>query len=208
MVTRVHELLKNGSMPAELVGANIWDERYEQIMNWEKYLYQNGFPMIKIFLHVSKKEQKERLTDRIINKQKNWKFSVSDITERKYWDEYQRIYGEMISKTSTDYAPWYIVPADNKWFTRYVVAHIVLNELKKLKPKFPPLSPEVVRQLERFKELIQQVDDVDELLNMSPEEMEAKEAALEAQSRDPKDQATETKGKKVVDQVLGTKAKK
>lgn len=208
MVTRVHELLKNGSMPAELVGANIWDERYEQIMNWEKYLYQNGFPMIKIFLHVSKKEQKERLTDRIINKQKNWKFSVSDITERKYWDEYQRIYGEMISKTSTDYAPWYIVPADNKWFTRYVVAHIVLNELKKLKPKFPPLSPEVVRQLERFKELIQQVDDVDELLDMSPEEMEAKEAALKAQSRDPKDQATETKGKKVVDQVLGTKAKK
>ena len=114
----------------------------------------------------------------------------------------------MISKTSTDYAPWYIVPADNKWFTRYVVAHIVLNELKKLKPKFPPLSPEVVRQLERFKELIQQVDDVDELLDMSPEEMEAKEAALKAQSRDPKDQATETKGKKVVDQVLGTKAKK
>ena len=106
MVTRVHELLKNGSMPKELVGDNIWDERYEQIMNWEKYLYQNGFPMIKIFLHVSKKEQQQRLIDRIINKQKNWKFSVSDITERKYWDEYQRIYGEMISKTSTDYAPW------------------------------------------------------------------------------------------------------
>ena len=182
MVTRVHELLKNGSMPQELVGDNIWDERYEQIMNWEKYLYQNGFPMIKIFLHVSKKEQQQRLIDRIINKQKNWKFAVSDITERKYWDEYQKFYGEMISKTSTDYAPWYIVPADNKWFTRYVVAHIVIRELQKLKPKFPELSPEVVRQLERFKELIQQVDDVDGLLDMSPEEIKAKEEALEAES--------------------------
>ena len=182
MVTRVHELLKNGSMPQELVGENIWDERYEQIMNWEKYLYQNGFPMIKIFIQVYKKENHQRLIDRIINKQKNWKFAVSDITERKYWDEYQKFYGEMISKTSTDYAPWYIVPADNKWFTRYVVAHIVIRELQKLKPKFPQLSPEVVRQLERFKELIQQVDDVDELLDMSPEEIKAKEAALDAES--------------------------
>lgn len=208
MVTRVHELLKNGSMPQELVGDNIWDERYEQIMNWEKYLYQNGFPMIKIFLHVSKKEQQQRLIDRIINKQKNWKFSVSDITERKYWDEYQRIYGEMISKTSTDYAPWYIVPADNKWFTRYVVAHIVIRELQKLKPKFPPLSSEVVRQLERFKELIQQVDDVDELLDMSPEEMEAKEAALEAQSKDQKELVPETKGKKSGRQDSGNERKK
>ena len=192
MVTRVHELLKNGSMPQELVGDNIWAERYEQIMNWEKYLYQNGFPMIKIFLHVSKKEQQQRLIDRIINKQKNWKFSVSDITERKYWDEYQRIYGEMISKTSTDYAPWYIVPADNKWFTRYVVAHIVIRELQKLKPKFPPLSSEVVRQLERFKELIQQVDDVDELLDMSPEEIKAKEEALEAKAGNKKEEKLKT----------------
>lgn len=192
MVTRVHELLKNGSMPKELVGDNIWDERYVQIMNWEKYLYQNGFPMIKIFLHVSKKEQQQRLIDRIINKQKNWKFSVSDITERKYWDEYQRIYGEMISKTSTDYAPWYIVPADNKWFTRYVVAHIVIRELQKLKPKFPPLSSEVVRQLERFKELIQQVDDVDELLDMSPEEIKDKEEALEAKAGNKKEEKLKT----------------
>lgn len=192
MVTRVHELLKNGSMPQELVGENIWDERYEQIMNWEKYLYQNGFPMIKIFLHVSKKEQQQRLIDRIINKQKNWKFAVSDITERKYWDEYQKFYGEMISKTSTDYAPWYIVPADNKWFTRYVVAHIVIRELQKLKPKFPELSPEVVRQLERFKELIQQVDDVDELLDMSPEEIKAKEEVLEAKAGNKKEEKLKT----------------
>ena len=100
----------------------------------------------------------------------------------------------MISKTSTDYAPWYIVPADNKWFTRYVVAHIVIRELKKLKPKFPELSPEVVRQLERFKELIQQVDDVDELLDMSPEEIKAKEAALDAESGNKtKQKNTETK---------------
>ena len=148
--------------------------------------------MIKIFLHVSKKEQQQRLIDRIINKQKNWKFAVSDITERKYWDEYQKFYGEMISKTSTDYAPWYIVPADNKWFTRYVVAHIVIRELQKLKPKFPELSPEVVRQLERFKELIQQVDDVDELLDMSPEEIKAKEEVLEAKAGNKKEEKLKT----------------
>ncbi len=114
--------------------------------------------MVKIFLHVSKKEQQRRLMDRIINQQKNWKFSMSDINERQYWDRYQELYEEMITKTSKDISPWYIVPADNKWYTRYVVALITLEALKKINPQFPKLAPEVQEQLEQFKKLISEVD--------------------------------------------------
>ena len=131
---------------------------HDQIINWEKYLAANGFPMVKIFLHVSKEEQQKRLMDRIFNQQKNWKFSMADMRERQYWDQYQEIYGEMISKTSKDYAPWYIVPADNKWYTRYVVSQITLQALKKIDPQFPPLARGIAEQLEKFKKLISSVD--------------------------------------------------
>ena len=142
----------------DLIHKDFWEERYEQINNWEKYLHQNGFQMVKIFLHVSKKEQQRRLMDRIINQQKNWKFSMSDINERQYWDRYQELYEEMITKTSKEISPWYIVPADNKWYTRYVVALITLEALKKINPQFPKLAPEVQEQLEQFKKLISEVD--------------------------------------------------
>ncbi len=158
IVTRIHDLVHQGQLPKNLIDKNIWEERYEQINHWEKYLSQNGFPMIKIFLHVSKEEQQKRLMDRIFNQQKNWKFSMSDINERQYWDRYQELYGEIISKTSKDYAPWYIVPADNKWYTRYLVALITLLALKKINPKFPPLAPDVAQQLEKFKKLISEVN--------------------------------------------------
>lgn len=170
IVTRVHDLLKEDHLPKKLINNHIWEERYDQIKNWEKYLYQNGFYMLKIFLHVSKKEQKERLIDRIINKQKNWKFSMSDITERRYWDTYQNLYEEMMQKTSTDYAPWYVVPADNKWFTRYVVALLTNKVLKEIDPQFPELNPEAKEQLERFKTLIREVD---------PDELAAIKKAVE-----------------------------
>ena len=165
IVTRVHDLLKHSSLPKELVDKDIWEERYEQMRNWENYLSQNGFRMVKIFLHVSKEEQQERLIDRIINKQKNWKFSLSDINERKYWDQYQSLYEEIMQKTSTDYAPWYVIPADNKWYTRYIVALITLRELRRIDPKFPPLAPDVQKQLEKFKELIRhaEVKSIEEL---------------------------------------------
>lgn len=162
IVTRIHDLIHKGQLPKDLIHKDIWEERYEQINNWEKYLNQNGFQMVKIFLHVSKKEQQRRLVDRIVNQQKNWKFSMADINERKYWDQYQELYGEMISKTSKDISPWYIVPADNKWYTRYVVSNIVYKALKKIDPKFPKLSPEVEEQLEKFKKIISEVD-IDEL---------------------------------------------
>ena len=158
VVTRVHDLIHQGKLPKNLITKNIWDIRYRQIRDWERYLGENGFHMIKIFLHVSKNEQRDRLAQRILNKKKNWKFSMADMRERQYWDQYQEIYGEMISKTSKDYAPWYIVPADNKWYTRYVVAQITLQELKKIDPQFPPLAPDIAEQLEKFKKLISSVD--------------------------------------------------
>lgn len=158
IVTRIHDLIHKGQLPQDLIHKDFWEERYEQINNWEKYLHQNGFQMVKIFLHVSKKEQQRRLMDRIINQQKNWKFSMSDINERQYWDRYQELYEEMITKTSKDISPWYIVPADNKWYTRYVVALITLEVLKKINPQFPKLAPEVQEQLEQFKKLISEVD--------------------------------------------------
>jgi PPK2 family polyphosphate:nucleotide phosphotransferase len=158
IVTRIHDLVHQGQLPEDLIDKNIWEERYEQLNHWEKYLAQNGFPMVKIFLHVSKEEQQKRLMDRIFKEEKNWKFSMSDINERQYWDEYQKLYGEMISRTSKDYAPWYIIPADNKWYTRYLVSLITLSALKKINPQFPKLAPEVQEQLKRFKELISSVD--------------------------------------------------
>lgn len=154
IVTRIHDLIKNSQMPEQLVNKNIWKTRFEQINHWEKYLYQNGFPMIKIFLHVSKEEQQERLIDRIITKEKNWKFSISDINEREYWDRYQELCEEIFEKTSTEESPWYIVPADNKWYTRYVVSLITRNILQKINPKYPELSEELKKHLETFKKLI------------------------------------------------------
>lgn len=155
IVTRIHDLIDKGQLPKDLIDKNIWEERYEQINNWEKYLYQNGFRMIKIFLHLSKEEQQKRLMDRIVNQQKNWKFSLSDINERQYWDQYQQLYEEMISRTSKDISPWYIVPADNKWYTRYVVSQIIIKTIKKIAPKFPEMSKEIKDQLDEFRKLIE-----------------------------------------------------
>ena len=154
IVTRVHNLISTGQLPRDLIDRNIWMERYEQINNWEKYLHQNGFYMVKIFLHVSKEEQQERLIDRIFNQEKNWKFSMGDIHEREHWDEYRELYEELLENTSKDRSPWYIVPADNKWFTRYVVSQIVLKAMKNIAPKFPEMSKEIKEQLEEFKKLI------------------------------------------------------
>ena len=158
IVSKIHDLIKSDNLPQELISKNIWEKRYRQIRDWEKYLTENGFQIIKIFLHVSKEEQKKRLIDRILVKKKNWKFSLADINERKYWDHYQRTYEEMLTATSTKYAPWYIVPADDKWYTRYVVASIVLEELKKINPQFPSLDPEVQKQLDQFRRIMQEVD--------------------------------------------------
>ncbi len=155
VTVRVHDLLKQDKLPPKLVDKDIWDTRYRQIRNWERYLFENGFPVIKIFLHVSKEEQLKRIADRILNKKKNWKFDISDITERRYWDTYQKLYAEAIEKTSTEYAPWYIVPADNKWYTRFVVAWIVERAMHKLAPEFPEMSEETKAQLEKIRHMVE-----------------------------------------------------
>ncbi len=158
IVTRVHDLIKQENMPQSLIDKDIWEKRFREIRDWEKYLSENGFVILKIFLHLSKDEQRRRLIDRILVKKKNWKFSMSDINERQYWDRYQELYEDMIEHTSTDYAPWYIVPADHKWYSRYTVAEIVLQALKKIDPKFPDLKPEIQQQLQQFQKIIQMVN--------------------------------------------------
>ncbi len=155
VITRVHDLIEHDKIPKNLVNKNFWETRYRQINDWERYLFENGFPVVKIFLHVSKNEQRDRLAERILNKKKNWKFSMADINERRYWDKYQELYGDMISNTSKKYAPWYVVPADNKWYTRFVVAQIVERTMKKIAPDFPQMSREVKAQLEEFRRLIE-----------------------------------------------------
>lgn len=165
VVAHIHNLIKADNFPEKLIKKDIWEKRYRQIRDWERYLCENGFPVIKIFLHLSKGEQKKRLIDRIVTKQKNWKFSMADIQERQYWDRYQKTYGEVITATTTKFAPWYIVPADNKWYTRYVVAQIVLKTLRKINPKFPKLSADVEAQLAQFRNLLKEVD-IDELKSL------------------------------------------
>src|ERR1051325_213275 len=138
LVVRVHpEFLKKQKLPEELVTKRIWDERFEDIRNFEQYLTRNGIAIRKFFLHVSKKEQKRRFLERIENPAKNWKFSSNDAKERDYWDDYMDAYEDMIRNTATKEAPWYMVPADNKWFTRVVVGAAVIEALDDAAPEYP-----------------------------------------------------------------------
>ena len=141
LVVRVHsEILENEKMPKSLVTKHIWQERFEDINNFERYATRNGIAIVKCFLHVSKQEQKRRFMERLDTPNKNWKFSSSDVKEREFWDAYQDAYEDMIRHTASEYAPWYVVPADNKWFTRLVVSHAVVDVLKGMKLKYPKVS--------------------------------------------------------------------
>jgi PPK2 family polyphosphate:nucleotide phosphotransferase len=148
LVVRVHpEFLEKQKLPAEVLGKGIWQDRYEDIRNFEQYLTRNGVLVRKFFLHVSKKEQKRRFLERLENPEKHWKFSGSDLTERGCWDQYMEAYEDMICQTSTPEAPWYVVPADNKWFTRVVVAAAIIEALDGLDLKFPEVDPAKLKQL-------------------------------------------------------------
>ena len=157
LVVRVHDLVKYQKIPDKFVNKNIWKQRYQQINDFEKYLYENGIIIIKFFLHVSKEEQKERFLKRIEDPAKNWKFSMGDIEERKYWDDYQIAYEEAISATSKKNAPWFVIPADKKWFMRLAVSEIIVKEMKKLKSQFPKLSNEQLSELDEARKLL--IDD-------------------------------------------------
>jgi len=148
LVVRVHpEFLAKAKLPPKLIGKDIWQERYEDISNFEKYLGRNGIIVRKFFLHVSKKEQKQRFLDRIDDPQKNWKFSSNDANERDYWDDYMTAYEEMIQETSTKHAPWYVVPANNKWFTRVIVASAVIEALASLDLAYPEVDQSKLKEL-------------------------------------------------------------
>jgi PPK2 family polyphosphate:nucleotide phosphotransferase len=148
LVVRVHpELLARQKLPPQLVSKHIWDERFRDIRTFERYLANNGIVLCKFFLHVSKKEQKQRFLERLENPEKNWKFSAADLYERGYWKEYQEAYEAMIRHTAAKHAPWYVVPADNKWFTRLVVAAAVIETLASLDLAYPKVPKDKRKEL-------------------------------------------------------------
>ncbi|MDJ0714332.1 MAG: polyphosphate kinase 2 family protein [Prochloraceae cyanobacterium] len=156
LVVRVHqEILDKQQLPPEAKTKDIWKRRFEEINNFEKYLVSNGIILLKFFLNVSKSEQKKRFLDRINRPEKNWKFSVNDAKERAFWNDYQKAYEDMFNNTSTKWAPWYIIPADTKWFTRLTVANIICDKLKSLNLAYPTVSEEHKNQLLKAKEMLE-----------------------------------------------------
>ena len=155
LVVRVHsEILKNEKMPPSLVTKKIWDHRFDDIRSFERHMTRCGTVIRKFFLHLSKKEQKQRFLARLEEPEKNWKFSASDIHERKYWDDYQDAYEDMIRNTSTEDAPWYVVPADNKWFTRLVISTVLVDTLESLDLSYPKVDPGKRKELEAAKKIL------------------------------------------------------
>jgi PPK2 family polyphosphate:nucleotide phosphotransferase len=152
LVVRVHEkILKSQKLPDELVTKDIWEKRFKDIRNFEKYLSRNGTIIIKVFLNVSKDEQKKRFIERVDDPDKNWKFSAADARERGYWKDYMNAYEEMIQNTSTEDAPWYVIPADNKSYARIGVASAIINALDRMNLEYPKVSEEKIVELNEIK---------------------------------------------------------
>jgi PPK2 family polyphosphate:nucleotide phosphotransferase len=159
LVTRVHpEYILNENLPGikavKDIDNSFWEKRFKQINHFEKTLSDNGTVILKFFLHLSKKEQKKRLLERINDLSKNWKFSSGDLKERGLWKEYRKAYEDAMKNTSTDHAPWFVVPADDKWFTRIVIANIIVNELSKLDLSYPQLTDQQKKELETAKKIL------------------------------------------------------
>jgi PPK2 family polyphosphate:nucleotide phosphotransferase len=160
LVVRVHkDILASQQLPDDLKRHGIWKRRFREINDFEQHLYENGTVVIKFFLHVSKEEQKRRFLARIDEEDKNWKFSVADAKERALWGEYMKAYEDMLENTSTKAAPWYVIPADNKWFSRFAVAAIVWQTLDDLKLEFPKVSAEKRKELKEVRKLLLAEDD-------------------------------------------------
>jgi PPK2 family polyphosphate:nucleotide phosphotransferase len=153
LVVRVHPtLLQAQKLPDSLISKHIWEQRYEDINAFEQYLTHNGVVIRKCFLHISKKEQKKRFLERLDDSKKNWKFSMDDVKERGYWKDYQEAYEEMIQNTATKHAPWYVVPADNKWYTQLIVASAIITTLEELDLSFPDVDKEKKKELENVRD--------------------------------------------------------
>ena len=151
LVDKVHYLYKDSRLPDRCKTDNIYDERYRQIKNYEKYLYDNGIRVIKFFLHISKEEQKNRFLERIDDAEKNWKFSDYDMIERDYWDKYMQAYSDAINATATGHTPWYVVPSDKKWFARLIISEVIIKTLEDIAPKYPTVSKERKERLLEFR---------------------------------------------------------
>lgn len=155
LVVRVHpEILAKQKLPQGLAGKDVWKQRFQDIRAFERYLGRNGVLVRKFFLHVSREEQKRRFIERLDEPEKNWKFSADDVHERQLWDEYMDAYEDAIRHTATDESPWYVVPADKKWFTRIVVAGAVIDALESLDLKYPTVSPEAKRDLDAARKVL------------------------------------------------------
>ncbi len=155
LVVRVHHMEKDYTLAPRCLTEDFFPRRYTQLMNWEQYLYENGYRMVKLFLHVSKEEQKERFLDRLEREDKHWKLSLADMVERNLWDAYDEAFEDAINATGTPESPWYVIPADNKWYTRYLTSEILLETLKDMSPAYPALNsadaakvPAAIEQLE------------------------------------------------------------
>ena len=152
LVVRVHpQILDGQKMPRSSKGKDVWQRRFREINDWERYLTDNGTRIVKLFLNVSKDEQKQRFLDRIEEPESNWKFSASDARERVHWDEYQKAFGDMLSNTSTPWAPWHVIPADRKWFMRLSAAAVILDALMELDPTWPTPTPEAREEMLKAK---------------------------------------------------------
>lgn len=148
LVVRVHRhLLEAQKIPSRLVGENVWSDRLADIARFEDYLTRQGVVILKFYLNLSYEEQKKRFLERLDRPDKNWKFSASDVRERRHWNDYMRVYDEAIRATASKAAPWFVVPADNKWFTRLVVAAVIVEAVEKLDLKYPKTSPEQMKDL-------------------------------------------------------------
>jgi PPK2 family polyphosphate:nucleotide phosphotransferase len=152
LVVRVHpENLDRQRLPAEAKGKGVWERRYREINDWERYLTDNGFTVVKLLLNLSKEEQRTRFLKRIDLPEKNWKFSAADVRERARWDDYQKAFSEMLSATSTRWAPWYVIPADRKWFARVCAAAVLVHTLVEIDPRYPVVSEDRRQQLQAVK---------------------------------------------------------
>lgn len=155
LVVRVHEaILKGQKIPEKLITKDIWENRFEDIRNFEKYLTRNGTIVIKFFLNLSKDEQKKRFIERVDNPDKNWKFSAADAKERGYWDDYMHAYEELIKNTSTKKSPWYVIPADNKSYARIAIASAIIHALDEMDLEYPKVSPEKIAELNEVKKAL------------------------------------------------------
>ncbi len=159
LVTRVHGMEKGYAMPARVTGdPDFYAKRCVQIKNWERYLYENGYRMVKVFLNVSREEQRRRFIDRMELPEKHWKLSLGDMKERELWEEYDAAYEDAVNRTATPEAPWYVLPADDKWFTRYLMSEILLEVLTDMAPAYPPLNPAEAEQIPHALEALEQTE--------------------------------------------------